>query len=305
MKKNTINMVNRSIASVLLISQILTSCGGGEIILPSTPSPTHQNMGVSDDKSPSSLPINTPIPLAVPDSKGYDSDYSSQSFTPSTYTNRRGDRITLIPKGDKYVARVQEQLPPGFSRSPRMLPVRFQQGLFPEDLTASSYVDVVFPAKGKQYVFCAEHEGLLGGVFDCLDKNRFWIPNIRISFTTGDYGEREREDRKRRNRENRERQERGDRDRREREDRERRAREERPRQEWGNLINEISSNFKDKKINNLTEAHETLTQLKSYKERVVSYGQYDFLREVTRTALAQIEEGMSRTIKIINNMEVG
>ena len=63
MKKHTIPTFHRALASVLLISQLLTSCGGGEIILPSTTSPTQQNMGVLDDNSPSSPPIGSSSPL--------------------------------------------------------------------------------------------------------------------------------------------------------------------------------------------------------------------------------------------------
>ena len=167
MKKNTIPTFHRALASVLFIGQLLTSCGGAEVILPSTISQTQQNIGLPDEHSPSSPPIGSPSPLSIPDAQGYSSDDSGASSNSlPTYTTRKGHQIQLIERGGEVYAEVQEQLTPGFSRSTHILPVYFQKGLYP---TEFSYVDVVLPNQYNHYngyVICAHHRGLLGGMFN-------------------------------------------------------------------------------------------------------------------------------------------
>ena len=173
MKQYTISTLHRTLASVLLFSQLLTSCGGVEMISPAcTTSQTQQHIGLSDDIPILESSMGSPAPLATPDEQEYASDDSSQSFTSPIYTTRRGHQISLIPKGGQYLAHVQEQLPTGFIAPRYTLPVVFPKDFFPKDLTPDSYVDVVFPrpANGnKGYVFCAERGGLLGGGYICVD----------------------------------------------------------------------------------------------------------------------------------------
>ena len=168
MKQYTISTLHRTLASVLLFSQLLTSCGGAEMIAPACTTPqTHQHMELSDENPISASSIGSPTPLVTLDEQEYASDDSVDSFNSlPTYTTRQSHKIEFVQEGDQYVARVQEQLPLGFKSAPHILPVYIQQGFFPEDLTPDAYVDVVFPRKAngnKGYVFCAEHRGLLGG----------------------------------------------------------------------------------------------------------------------------------------------
>ena len=167
MKQYTISTLHRTLASVLLFSQLLTSCGGAEMIAPASTTPqTQQHMELSDDNPIPTSYMGSPDPLSIPDEQGYASDDSSQSFTPPTYTARRGDRIQLKKKSKEVYAEVKAQVPTGFISPLYKLPVVFQKDFFPEDLTPDAYVDVVFPRKAngnKGYVFCAEHRGLLGG----------------------------------------------------------------------------------------------------------------------------------------------
>ena len=168
MKQYTISTLHRTLASVLLFSQLLTSCGGAEMIAPASTTPqTQQHMELSDDNPIPTSYMGSPDPLSIPDEQGYASDDSSQSFTPPTYTARRGDRIQLKKKSKEVYAEVKAQVPTGFISPLYKLPVVFQKDFFPEDLTPYSYVDVVFPSHAngnKGYVFCAEHRGLLGGM---------------------------------------------------------------------------------------------------------------------------------------------
>ena len=116
MKKNTIPTFHRALASVLFIGQLLTSCGGAEVIAPFPTSPAHENISYSDEHSPSAPPIDSPSPLAIPAEQGDASDYSDASFNSlPIYTTRKGHQIQLIERGGEVYAEVQEQLTPGFS----------------------------------------------------------------------------------------------------------------------------------------------------------------------------------------------
>jgi len=175
MKKNTIPRLHRAIASGLLTTQLLTSCGGHGPILPIQAKPPKAPVGISDDK-PIAIPSIAYPPRLAPGSdreQGYASDDRDHSYTFfPTYSTPEGHKIQLRENKEGYVAKVTENTPPGFKRSLPLLPVRFQQGFYPEDLRPDSYMSVVFPKPvngNKGYVAFARHAGLLGGGYICVD----------------------------------------------------------------------------------------------------------------------------------------
>ena len=126
MAKTYITTLHRGIASVLLASQLLTSCGFHETVLPRKEKLPQEIIGLLDDN-----PIAHPSTLAPASDQGYASDDSSQSFETPTYTTREGHQIQLIQKEGQCLAKVRENLPPGFSSKLPLFSVHFQQGLCP------------------------------------------------------------------------------------------------------------------------------------------------------------------------------
>lgn len=167
MKQNTITTLHRTIAYVLLTSQLLTSCGFHETILPNKEQPPQEIIGLSDDNPIAEPPIAYTSTLATVSDQGYAANDISQSFEIHNYTTREGHKIRLIEDGDHYVAQVEENLPTGFSSRLPLLPVHSQQGLYLKNLTSFTYVEVVLPRQAndnKGYVVCVRQLGLLGGM---------------------------------------------------------------------------------------------------------------------------------------------
>ena len=167
MKQNIITTLHRTIAYVLLTSQLLTSCCFHETIVPHKEQPPQEIIGLSDDNPIAEPPIAYTSTLATVSDQGYAANDISQSFEIHNYTTREGHKIRLIEDGDHYVAQVEENLPTGFSSRLPLLPVHSQQGLYLENLTSFTYVEVVLPRQAndnKGYVVCVRQLGLLGGM---------------------------------------------------------------------------------------------------------------------------------------------